>query len=474
VTTSPAGTAERDVPHRLLPGLRVGGLLLLIVAAAFLIRFDALHNDAPAVPAFGDGHNYHVIAAALAEGKGFVRPIEYERQDRRIATAEYPPALPALLAVGDKLGVDGETGQRTLLCIAGAITVGLTGLVARRLAGDAAGLLAAVLAAVHPGLVNNDVSLAAEPLSACVGAAVMLAALAVWDRGSVRRWLVLGGLLGLGCLVRAEFLLLVPVLIGGLAWRQAGVATQGGSRGGRWSSAVRAGGMGLVATVVVLMPWTARNAAAFHRFVPVSNNLGSVLRGANCGPAYHGQFKGLWVESLSTQTSSVDPHHECFTGFDIHQGSDEAQAAGTLRTDGLSFARHHAGDLPGVVAVRLGRTVGLYRFVDQSNFARLEGRSPARERVGTRTFQLFLIIGVAGLVAGGWRHRERWIPVAVIAAVLVTVMVTYGNPRFRATAEPAVVVLAAVAVVEFARRWVRLPGSQRQTEVHAPVAPIAP
>ncbi len=429
----------------LVPSLRTAVLLGLLVAVAFIIRIDALRNAAPPVPIFGDGHNYHVLAQNLADGEGYIRPVDFERAGRRVPTAEYPPALPALLAVGDRFGVQGETGQRALVCLVGALTVGLTGLIGRRLAGDGAGLLAATVAAVHPALVNNDVSLAAEPLAAGLGAGVLLAALAVWDRPTRLRWAVLGGVLGVGCLVRAEFLLLVPILLGGLVWHhQAGRANRG------WRGAA----MGLVGVIVVLAPWTVRNAVTFGRFVPVSNNLGSVLRGANCDLAYHGQFKGLWVTNVGDgPASTVDPSGACFSGFPIRAGVNEADAAAELRAEGLSYLTDHAGEVPGVVAARLGRTVGLYRFDQQAGFAAVEGRNPARERQGTRMFQLLAVIALAGLAAGGWRRRERLLPLAVLGAVLVTVVITYGNPRFRAAAEPAVVVLAVVAVVD-AGRWV--------------------
>ena len=424
--------------HRLLPGARTAALLGLLVVVAFVLRLDALRNSAPPVPAFGDDRAYHLLAANLADGKGYIRPYDLERGGRVVPTAEYPPALPTLLAVADEFGVSSETGQRTLLCLVGAVTVGLVGLAGRRLGGDAVGLAAGAIAAVHPALINADVSLAAESLAACIGAGVVLAALAVHDRPVARRWIVLGALLGVGCLVRSEFLLLVPLILGHLAWEQAG----------GWRARLRAGGVGLAAVVVVLAPWTIRNLVTFHQFVPVSNNLGSVLKGANCGPAYHGSFKGMWVESLGNSPSTVDPRHQCFTGFPIAPGTNEAAAASRLRSQGVSYITHHLSEVPGAVAARIGRAVGLYRFRATSNFAALEGRNPARERQGTRTFQVLAVMGLAGLAAGGWRRRERLIPVAILVAVLVTVAVTYGNPRFRATAEPAVVLLAALAVCD--------------------------
>lgn len=442
----------------LLSSGRTAVLLALLVGVGLVIRLDVLHNGAPPVPAFGDGHAYHVLGDDLAHGDGYIRPYDFERAQRRVPTAEYPPTLPAVLALATKAGIGGETGQRTLLAIVGAVTVGLAGLVGRRLGGEAAGLVAAALAAVHPALINNDVSLSAEPLAACLGAAVLLAALAVWDRSSPWRWAVLGLALGIGCLARSEFLLLVPVLLVALGWHATGSPT----------ARLRAGAIGLAVVVAVLAPWTIRNAVTFGRFVPVSNNLGSVLRGANCDLAYHGQFKGLWVTNVGDgSTSTVDPTGACFSGFPIRTGVDEAAAAGELRDDGLAYARHHLDELPGVVAARLGRTVGLYRFDQQAGFAAVEGRDPARERRGTRTFQLLAVVGLLGLAAGGWRHRERWLPAAVLGAVLVTVAVTYGNPRFRSTAEPAVVVLAALAVVDGWRAlssWIGArsePGSQR-------------
>lgn len=427
---------------RLLPTGRTAALLALLVVGAFVIRVDALRNASPPVPAFGDGHAYEVLGRDLARGEGYVRPYEFERQGRRIATAEYPPAVPVVLAAANKAGVQSEVGQRTLLGLIGALTVGLVVLVGRRLGGDGVALLAGTAAAVHPALVNNDVSLAAEPLAACLGAGVLLAALAVRDRPSPRSWALLGAAVAVGCLVRAEFLLLVPLLVGGLAWFGPGDQR----------ARIRGAGVSLAVVVAVLAPWTIRNAVTFHRLVPVSNNLGSVLRGANCDLAYRGQFKGLWVTNVGAgAASTVDPAGACFSGFPIRAGVNEAAAAAELRSDGLTYARDHLGDVPGVVVARLGRTVGLFRFDQQNGFAAVEGRNPERERRGTRAFQLLALAAAAGLAAGGWRHRERLVLVAPVVAVFVTVAVTYGNPRFRATAEPAVVVLAALAAVDGVR-----------------------
>jgi hypothetical protein len=126
----------------ILPPVRTAALLGLLVLAAFVIRIDALRNSAPEVPVLGDAKAYHLLGENLAAGRGYIRPYEFADGQRRIKTAEYPPALPVTLAIATKLGAGSETSQRVLLCGVGALTVGLIGLIGRRLGGDGTGYLA--------------------------------------------------------------------------------------------------------------------------------------------------------------------------------------------------------------------------------------------------------------------------------------------------------------------------------------------
>ena len=135
-------------------------------------------------------------------GAGYIRPYEFADGQRRIKTAEYPPALPVTLAIATKLGAGSETSQRVLLCGVGALTVGLVGLIGRRLGGDGAGYLAAARGRGAPRRSGTTTSsLMAEPLAAFAGAAVVLAALAV---ARPARPLALGGL-GRGRWARAAW-----------------------------------------------------------------------------------------------------------------------------------------------------------------------------------------------------------------------------------------------------------------------------
>ncbi|CAN5673492.1 hypothetical protein BH10ACT1_BH10ACT1_13930 [soil metagenome] len=434
----------------LLPDRRTAALLGLLVVVAFVVRIDLLRNTATPIPpgALSDAGAYRLLGANLADGKGYVRPFDLQLEGRSIATAEYPPGYPVFLAAADKAGVTSEDGQRSLLCLLGSLTVGLVGLIARRLGGDAVGLLAAAVAALHPSLWSTDTSPLAEPLAAFLGMAAVLAALAVHDDPRRSRWIVLGVVAGLGGLVRSELLLMGPLLLVPSGWRLAA------DRRLRVASVA----IGLAAMAAVLAPWTVRNAVTFHELVPVSNNLGSVARGANCDGAYHGDYLGLWVTNVSTDGGDqVDPSGRCFTGFDLEHGQNEAQSAAQLRGAGVSYARHHLGEVPRVVAARVGRTVGLYRFDQQTNFATLEGRTARWDRWGTRLFQALAVVALLGAVVP-WRRRAegpRWMVVVPLVAVSATVVVTYGNLRFRAVADPAVVILAALALGDLAARVAR-------------------
>ncbi|WP_421119972.1 ArnT family glycosyltransferase [Aquihabitans daechungensis] len=436
-------TAEvQPAPRRILPPARTAVLLGLLVLVGFVIRIDALRNHAPEVPVLGDARAYHLLAENLADGRGYIRPYEFADGGAEIKTAEYPPGLPVLLAVATKAGASSETSQRVLLCGIGALTVGLVGLIGRRLGGDGVGYLAALVAAVHPGLWNADVSLMAEPLASFMGAALILAALATVDRPDRLRWALFGVVAGLGCFVRSEFLLMGPALMAAVAWRTTDAWRQ---RLGRFA-------LGVGVLVLVLVPWTIRNLVAFDgELVPLSNNSGSVARGANCDAAYAGQFKGLWVTNVALDGNDADDARAgCFAGFDLTD-DNEAEAAAELRSEGMAYLSDHKGRVPAVMAARLGRTFGLYQFTQQRNFAAAEGRNPMWDGRGTRGFQVLALVGVVGLVISSVRRTrtwERWLLVVPPAAVVVIVAFTYGNPRFRAAAEPAVVVLAALGAFD--------------------------
>ena len=141
----------------------------------------------------GDDFFYHWQANALADGMGFLNPLTWKALGRIDPSGAHPPLYSMYLAVVSWFGGTTPLVHRLASCVLGAGGVVLIGLVARRIAGPRAMLLAAFLGAVYPMLWINDGMLISEsmyvPLVA-VDTAVRVPTLgvAVVARRGVPRW----------------------------------------------------------------------------------------------------------------------------------------------------------------------------------------------------------------------------------------------------------------------------------------------
>jgi hypothetical protein len=208
-----------------------------------------------------------------------------------------------------------------------------------------------------------------------------------------------------------------------------------------------------VVAAVIVMPWSVRNARTFHTFVPVSNSLVQIVDGANCRLTYSGPFLGSWRSTFGNADARGD---ECFEGFNGSEpGFDEAEAAEVSRRDGVNYIRGHVSDLPKVAAARFLRTFGLFRPAQQTQLEALEGRPLGWERAGTYMYWVMVPLAIAGFVLLVRRRAPVWPLAAAVLTVAVSTVITYGTQRFRITAEPAILVFAATAIVAIARRLPR-------------------
>jgi hypothetical protein len=287
------------VQHALVGRLtaRNGGRLGLLALVAILLlglglRLDYAIDGRPPVY---DAKAYARIAAHLEAGDGFTAGRKATQP-----SSNYSPGLPLLVAgiYAVTGGVDGELARIVLALIA-SLAVLFTYLLGRRLGGVVAGLIGATAVAVYPALLEYGGMLMSEPLAATLLSGGVLALLWAGDAGGIGggrswwRWLLAGATLGALSLVRPEylavsFLLALLVLARGL-WLSFPRNGQGKdnhdatsrrkddhARPGWWGSL---GGAALVCVgiVVVVAPWTVRNAVALDRFVPISTGAGQVL-----------------------------------------------------------------------------------------------------------------------------------------------------------------------------------------------------
>ncbi len=399
--------------------------LALIAVAALAVRvIAAIATNDHLVQ--GDAMTFHQGAQHLADGEGFRQPFADQ------PTAEHPPAWYVVLAVADLLGLNGYLGHRLVGALVGTLTVAGVGLLGRRVAGPAVGLVAAAIAAAYPMLWAADVSLMSEPLYGLLVVVALLAALRLRDRPTRGRAATLGAILGLAALTRGEALLLLGLLVLPLACLSAPT----------WRGRAVLAGVAAGACLLVIAPWTIRNLATFDEPVLISTNANTIWIGSNCPDTYAGDLVGYW-------------RFQCFTP--VRPGEDEAAWSVRQREQGLAYARDHLDRLPKVVVARVARLLEVWDVPQSLYINAQEGRPPEPMRWAIRAAWVLMLLAVPGAILLARRRAPLVELLSVVALTLLLAVVFYGMTRFRFAAEPALCVLAAAALVGAARA-ARLPG----------------
>jgi 4-amino-4-deoxy-L-arabinose transferase-like glycosyltransferase len=426
----------RRRPSRFTIGLAAICLLALVLRVVYVLTVK--HHQ----KLWGDAFFYHWQADALLHGENFPIPHLYKFNHINWPAADHPPIWTILLAGADLLGLRSYEAHKLFACVIGSGTVAAVGLVGRRIASDRAGLIAAGGAALYPNFWANDGLAQSETPLLLVVAITMLLAYRFWRRPSLSVAAGFGAAVGIAALVHPETILLgplvgIPLALGasGLAWRQ---------RVGRLAV------MGAV-SVLVISPWVARNFATFDNRVYLSNGIDETLLVSNCDSTYHGELMGSWdMRCIIEHENDV-------------VSRDQSVVFAHYRKLALDYMRDHKRQVPKVVAVRLGRGWNVYRPFQMVHFDVLEGRELLVNRLGLFTFWILLPLAAGGVVV----LRRRRIPSYPLLALAVTVSVgmamTFGNTRYRAAAEVALALLAAVFVDAV------LPRRHHETTDDAPV-----
>jgi hypothetical protein len=291
---------------------RNGGWIGLAALAAILLlglglRVGEAWDGRPPVY---DAQAYAAIAANLDEGNGFTVGARATQP-----SSNYSPGLSLFVAgLYEASGGVHERLARVVLAVIGALSVLLAYAIGRRLGrpprrprssevGAASvpdarvvknppqggenspsvwpALIGALAVAVYPALLEYQGMLMGEPLAATLLSGGVLAVLWAWD-GGWARWLLAGALFGALALVRPEYLGVTALLTLVVALRPWSlfISISGANRQlkrDRWRRSVSAAAVLLAGVVVIVAPWTIRNAVALDRFVPISTGGGQVL-----------------------------------------------------------------------------------------------------------------------------------------------------------------------------------------------------
>jgi 4-amino-4-deoxy-L-arabinose transferase-like glycosyltransferase len=378
-------------------------------------------------PVGGDGLAYRLTAEHIAEGDGYLHPL-----DPTLPEAHHPPAWYATLAVPIFFGVEGRLGLQVYAAMVGSATVLLVGLAGREVAGRRVGLLAAGLAALSAGFWRFERELLSETLVLPVMATVILVAYRYRAEPSLRRAIALGGSIGLAVITKADLAVLMPLLALPLVLRN------------RRPPQEQILQLAAVAVVVVacIVPWTVYNLGRFDEPVLLSTSLGSAMQIANCDSVYAGERMGYYDLACSFRVPRDPP--------DMDASERDLQ----LRDTALDHMRANLDRLPAVVLARYGRTWSLYRPGQQIDLDHEWSLTP--NWVSWTQLFTFWVVAPAAL-AGGLLLRRRaiviWPLLVPFAGVLVTNLAITGEPRYRSPAEVSLVILAAVALDAVGSRW---------------------
>ncbi len=399
--------------------------LAAIALVGFALRLTWIVVTRRHVHFAGDAGFYHDAANLLADGRWFVSPLF---PHRTVQAADHPPLYTIWLAIPSVLGLRSQLDHLVWSAVLGTGSIALVGLTGREIGGPRLGLVAALLAALYPGMWIPDGSLMAETVAIFTTAGALLFAYRYWKRPRVGTLALVGVAAGLGSLSRSELILIVPFMIVPLALLAPGV-----DRAARWKGVAA----GTAAAVVVLAPWTVYNVTRFEQPEVLSTQFGITLSAANCDDIWHSDLRSYF---------SI----KCAYALDAHlpKDYDQSQYDSAHRADAWKYVRHHADQLPGVVAARLAAIVGLYHPQQQIRIdGFVEGRGIDVARAAMYSFYALALLSVAGAIA---LRRRRTVPVFPLlvppALVLITAAVVYASTRFRASAEVSLCLLAAIAI----------------------------
>ncbi len=176
---------------------RLWVLLTLMLAASFAVRVAAwAHWRTGAIES--EGAEYARIAENLRQGVGYVG----------LATPgpelNFPPLFPLLIAGASVVTRDYEWAGRLIPFLLGALLPLPVFGVASRLFNRRVGIIAAMLAMIHPLLLNLSFTVFSEGPYATILLSAIYAVLRAINQSGIRWWLLVGGAFGLCYLLRAE------------------------------------------------------------------------------------------------------------------------------------------------------------------------------------------------------------------------------------------------------------------------------
>ena len=375
-----------------------------------------------------DAFNYYWQGFLNVSNHPYIDPGSFLFHGKSIPDASYPPLTAFLESVADLCRLQTFFEHQILWCLIGSSTVSVIGIIARDIGGNRAGIFAAFTAAIYPGLWINDPLVLSETPTQLLVAIAILISFRYLRRPRGPLAFGIGVVIGLASLTRADRpllwpLLVIPTILTAKISHLRSIERKRRSRIGMLAIAI-------TGFMIVISPWAVRNLLTFRNPEIISTTLGRTLIGANCTTTYYGPLIGSWVYACLTVPPTGDPSQH--DAFHRHQA--------------VSYALHHKSRWPAVLYARLGRTWGFY---SPSNNLLVDAYDNGRGIWPSAAGLIAYWILAPSAIFGALMLRKRRIPTFPLMAPFISVTVVsifiYGNTRFRAIAEPSIVILASLA-----------------------------
>ena len=294
------------------------------------------------------------------------------------------------------------------------------------------GVIAALVATLHPYLVWHDMHVNREIVDGVLLAAIVLLALLAHDRRST--WLAVGAgaVTGVAILSNARLVLLPLVVAPFAAWR---------IRPTRHAVAVAV--LAIVAAAAVVAPWVARNRAVIGCATITTDTR--ALWKANNPATYDVLARGGWIDDVP-DLPGVPPWPEKAAAISVADAKavDECAQATFYRDEVIDFWRDEPGEKARLAVQAVGMLWSPFLSVDADD----PGQQGASDLVQRTVEPAFVLALYALALWGAFLAPRRLV---VLAGVLLgfntlMAMVFAGTVRYRAPWDFLLAVLAAFAL----------------------------
>jgi tetratricopeptide (TPR) repeat protein len=379
---------------------------------------------------------------------------EYDRWAREIAAGDWlgsqvffqAPLYPYLLAILYALfgrSLDAVYLVQIVLAVAGCWALYRAG---REMAGERAGLGAALLAAVYGPFLFYDVQLLKESPAVAVTSFLLWTLAAARARPGLGRWLGAGALLGILALLRENALLLVPFLLP-LAWTQEG----------KGPAFVRRGGALIAGLALVLLPVAVRNGLVGGSFLPTSSQGGVNFYIGN-NPQADGTYQPIVPGKQIPALERREPARLAEQAAGRRLNAGEVSRYWLDRS--LAWVRREPGAFARLQVRKLGMFWSWYEWPDAVDYYHVKTLSPIL-RLPLLEFGGAVLLALAGLVLAR-RRLGAFAPVLLFTlGWMLSTVVFFLFSRYRLPVVPALLVLGGVTLASTVEAW--RAGNRRRT-----------